>query len=540
MMEKKHKEILIKQRANLVENINPRDGLFTQLISQKVLNPRSVRTIQYNRPPDQQVEELLNVLPTRGPEAFSKFCEALKEDDQEHVLDLLKCEETKSETTNDGTTPTSESGECSRKRAHSPSPQVLCIKDKDSQNLMIKYLASEEHSENAERKRQMFTDGHKGYEQGEPRHTFKHWISEPGVVHIGRFVPVDPLENYMAAPASLSGGRCTPYDLSRCDSLDAMTKRPVQLSSQHQPSSDTIDSEAVQIANTFDETEDAQIDLTDGPVNVKVDHTSRQFFLAFQRKSYPMQRLPRGKALIINVNEVISKPPRRGTDIDRDNLHNLLKQLHFDVQVFNDKDGLTAQGIVAKLKMFSSLSEHLESNCSVVCLLSHGEEGYVFGTDGKKIPLDEIFMMFDNTQCRGLIGKPKVFFIQACRGGALDPGVRLEKTDETDGGPPVCPEPWKQLPTMSDMVICYPTQYGYYAWRNRERGSWYIEAIVQIFMRHAKNEDICTMLNRVNHLVSRKVSRCPQIDMDRMTQMSEYKSTLRKPHLFFFPGIGSG
>lgn len=56
-----------------------------------------------------------------------------------------------------------------------------------------------------------------------------------------------------------------------------------------------------------------------------------------------MQRLPRGKALIINVNEVISKPPRRGTDIDRDNLHNLLKQLHFDVQVFNDKDGLTAQ-----------------------------------------------------------------------------------------------------------------------------------------------------------------------------------------------------
>lgn len=78
---------------------------------------------------------------------------------------------------------------------------------------------------------------------------------------------------------------------------------------------------------------------------------------------------------------------------------------------------ITLQGIVAKLKMFSSLSEHVESNCSVVCLLSHGEEGYVFGTDGKKIPLDEIFMMFDNTQCRGLIGKPKVFFIQACRGG---------------------------------------------------------------------------------------------------------------------------
>lgn len=60
-------------------------------------------------------------------------------------------------------------------------------------------------------------------------------------------------------------------------------------------------------------------------------------------QSYAMRRLPRGKALIINVNEVEGKPPRRGTDIDRDNLYHLLRQLHFDVQVYNDKDGLTAK-----------------------------------------------------------------------------------------------------------------------------------------------------------------------------------------------------
>ena len=60
-------------------------------------------------------------------------------------------------------------------------------------------------------------------------------------------------------------------------------------------------------------------------------------------KSYAMRRLPRGKALIINVNEVEGKPPRRGTDIDRDNLYHLLTQLHFDVRVYNDRDGLTAK-----------------------------------------------------------------------------------------------------------------------------------------------------------------------------------------------------
>ena len=48
------------------------------------------------------------------------------------------------------------------------------------------------------------------------------------------------------------------------------------------------------------------------------------------------------------------------------------------------------------------------------------------------------------------------------------------------------------------LIHCWHVLYpGYYAWRNRERGSWYIEALVQIFMKYARCEDICTMLNRV-------------------------------------------
>ena len=48
-MEKQHKDILIKQRANLVENLNMRDGLYTQLIARKVLNQRMVRSIQVHK-----------------------------------------------------------------------------------------------------------------------------------------------------------------------------------------------------------------------------------------------------------------------------------------------------------------------------------------------------------------------------------------------------------------------------------------------------------------------------------------------------------
>jgi hypothetical protein len=52
---------------------------------------------------------------------------------------------------------------------------------------------------------------------------------------------------------------------------------------------------------------------------------------------------PRGAVLIINVNKVKAMiNERKGTHVDADNLKKLFEQLHFDVQVYNDKDGLAA------------------------------------------------------------------------------------------------------------------------------------------------------------------------------------------------------
>ncbi|XP_041377847.1 caspase-2-like [Gigantopelta aegis] len=539
-MDPQHKNILITQRANLVENLNIRDGLYTQLITRGVLNTRMVRTIQHNHSPDQQAEELLTIIPTRGPDAFSKFCDALIADDQQHVVDLyLKIQ---SKTSGDK----KKSEQCSdkdgdgtgvKKRPRSPSPTIICFKDGTSNEVVLKYLsqglpAKKSHS---------FSSCESSFSEfpGEVRLNMKHYVSSPVSGFVDPFIPV-ALKKHSESPSTTHVGFLPQayterVSFTRCDTIDTMHKNTNVPMSSHSTVSPSIEPDPV----LFDETEDLNIDLTDGPVCVQVAMSSRQFYLTNHKKSYPMKKLPRGKALIVNVNEVLGKPPRHGTDIDRDNLCNLLKQLHFDTIVYNDSDGLTAEDLRSKLKKFSGLPEHQESDGCVICLLSHGDEGFIFGTDGKKIPMDEIFEMYDNSRCRGLLGKPKVFIIQACRGGAFDKGVSfMQDAGEIDGRPPVRPETSRQIPTMSDTVICYPTQHGYYAWRNCERGSWYIEAIVQVFMRHAKNEDICTMLNRVNRVVSSKVSRCPQIEMDRMCQMSEYKSTLTKPHLFFFPGIG--
>ncbi|GFS01104.1 caspase-2 [Elysia marginata] len=50
--------------------------------------------------------------------------------------------------------------------------------------------------------------------------------------------------------------------------------------------------------------------------------------------------------------------------------------------------------------------------------------------------------------------------------------------------------------------------------------------------------DLFRDIREVNQLVSKKVSECNQKEMNAMKQMSEFKSSLRQPHLFLFPGIG--
>lgn len=105
-----------------------------------------------------------------------------------------------------------------------------------------------------------------------------------------------------------------------------------------------------------------------------------------------------------------------------------------------------------KLQNFARLPAHRLTDSCIVALLSHGVEGGVYGVDGKLLQvcvaldsgppslqlaaalvrdscpqltnllpsswqLHEVFRLFDNANCPSLQNKPKMFFIQACRGG---------------------------------------------------------------------------------------------------------------------------
>ena len=61
--------------------------------------------------------------------------------------------------------------------------------------------------------------------------------------------------------------------------------------------------------------------------------------------------------------------------------------------------------------------EHKEAEAFVLCVMSHGARGVVYGVDGEQLEIDKhIIQMFKGSLCPNLLNKPKVIIIQACQG----------------------------------------------------------------------------------------------------------------------------
>ena len=54
---------------------------------------------------------------------------------------------------------------------------------------------------------------------------------------------------------------------------------------------------------------------------------------------------------------------------------------------------------------------------AVLCILSHGSLGYVYGSDGNQVAITTLTGYLDDNNCAQMCGKPKFIVIQACQGG---------------------------------------------------------------------------------------------------------------------------
>lgn len=76
------------------------------------------------------------------------------------------------------------------------------------------------------------------------------------------------------------------------------------------------------------------------------------------------------------------------------------------------------QRIIEVIKEESVRPEHKDADALIVCVMSHGAAGLVYGSDNGKVNIEkDIVMPFNGYNCPDLIDKPKIFIIQACQGG---------------------------------------------------------------------------------------------------------------------------
>nr|AYC61977.1 caspase 3 [Anguilla japonica] len=198
-----------------------------------------------------------------------------------------------------------------------------------------------------------------------------------------------------------------------------------------------------------------------------------------------------GQCIIINnknFDRSTGMNIRNGTDVDAGNMMKAFGKLGYKVKVYNDQ---TVNQIKQVLRA-ASQEDHSRSASFVCVLLSHGDEGILFGTDGF-VELKTLTGFFRGDRCTSLVGKPKLFFIQACRGTDLDGGVEADST--ADGSP-------EKIPVEADFLYAYSTAPGYYSWRNTASGSWFIQSLCEMMARHSRELEVMQILTRVNHKVA--------------------------------------
>ncbi len=165
--------------------------------------------------------------------------------------------------------------------------------------------------------------------------------------------------------------------------------------------------------------------------------------------------------------------------------------------------------------------DHSNFDCVCIVLSSHGTskiitvsdfdvcEEYIYGMDGC-VRIADLMKSLKEDRCPTLAGKPKLVFVQACRGNRLCESVTLNEVGTASAQSnvthfldadltrctislPVC----KKSLLQRDMLVMYASPPGYYAFHTDE-GSPFLTILCDVLEKSFTKVDLLTMLTEVN------------------------------------------
>ena len=167
-------------------------------------------------------------------------------------------------------------------------------------------------------------------------------------------------------------------------------------------------------------------------------------------------------------------------------------------------------------------------------ILSHGnEKGIMVHVQGKETEVDEgnefpvskIIEKFNSAKLPKMRGYPKCIFLQACRGEGFTSFAGKSDADDTftTQATPDFPTTSILMANGSDMLLCYPSEAGYYSFLSGS-GSFLVQEVITAIKRYYRTEHLLDMLTEA----SRHVSKTKRKFIDKK---GEQRDACQMPHI---------
>ena len=283
-------------------------------------------------------------------------------------------------------------------------------------------------------------------------------------------------------------------------------------------------------------------------------------FVVYSRNSHKSRASgpSHGLALIIS-NETFDASARLSqricTPYDNKRLKDTLTGIGYRVVIRKNQTGREMNALFETIKVNSPGELHIKNeDDSFICFISsHGDwdsvknTDKIYGRDKGSLYLQEVvYDKLNAIVCRHLRGKPKLFFVQACRGAQVG---RIAD----DGGTKVDPVP--RLPRESDFFLSYSTAPETKAFRfdpNRPQpegtavdisdddhydsfkiGSFYITELCVALKRFAGKLDLFNIILSVHQTLEATDKNLFQLGSTTTRQCPHLTTSLRGPIFFF-------
>ncbi|PSN40162.1 hypothetical protein C0J52_14092 [Blattella germanica] len=247
----------------------------------------------------------------------------------------------------------------------------------------------------------------------------------------------------------------------------------------------------------------SQVKKPQGLVPYPVDPDHVGYCLIINQKNFYKDRRKEFKKVLAEEN----LETRLGTDMDRDRLINTFESMGFTTCT---AENLTHEEMLQFVDDIVRNDFRKEHSCLVLCIMSHGAEGVVYGSNS--VPVSEAELQEVMQRDVKLRGKPKILIIQACQGKA-----HQEAEDIAEDGP--------SRGKSSDFLKYWSTVPGFASFRHEIQGTWFIQSLSRRFLSVRPTDDFFHLFTSVNDDVT---SQRASIHGRNKIMVPEFKCSLTK------------